>query len=656
MAAAEIFRWGSAVINLGMLTYAVGAYVRHRDALRGLLVLLYATGLTVSAVEAYVRLSGRPSGYGVATAGAVYLFHPIMTLLLASFVHRVPRAVVAAAFAGATLLTFPLVAYPKPGIPAVGLGYVVFFVTVETAAARIFAAEARRRRGTSAVRLRSASLAAWALILVLLLAVLGGIAGLTSAPTNDVVAVRPGGVVVVLLSHFLLAASAVGYLLAFAPPRLLRQVWEARALRTVSRRLLDAPPTETPTEVWRRYTDVVRDVTGADAADVVLCGPEGGLVRPGDDPHHPTLPADLVRADLSRLLRVDYAVALRPAAAGPRQAGAGGPLADFYAGTWDGAFLTAVPIAAPRVREGALVVVNRRRGLFAGDDLRLLADLAAQAAVLAERGAVVQRQQRLTDELAASVAALTQASRAKTDFLAAMSHELRTPLHAIIGFSDLLGDDLAGDPVHAEWVGHIQRGGYHLLTLINGLLDLAKVESGQVDLRRAPLRLDTAIVELLATLRPMLARKNLQLVSLLAPVTASVDALRFRQIVENLLSNAIKFTAEEGRITVSLGVEGRDVTVSVADTGVGIAAEDQPMIFEAFQQVRTADKRGGTGLGLALGRRLAQAHGGDLHLQSAVGLGSTLTLSLPDSLVAGDAPPDGAVRRLPHPGDALPTT
>jgi len=645
--AAEGFAWATAVINTGMLAYAVGSYLRHRDALRGLLVLLYVTGVVIAAVEAYIRFTGRPAWTAVGYAAAVYLFHPVMTLMMASTLHRVSRWVLGGALGLAGVLAVPLVATSRNAIPLIGAVYIVLFISTQTWAACIFAREARQRNGTSAVRLRSASIGAWTLILVPMIATGGGASGLTSSPTNDIVALKPAGVWLVFISHALLALSAVCYLVAFAPPRWPRQVWAARALRTVSRRILDAQPTETPDQVWSRYTRAVREVTGADAVDVLLLDAAGELVLASRDEHDIALPRGLHHGVLDQLMVGGGSVELRQPR-WRRRPVQRGPLAEYYAAMWGNVVLTVLPLTAPRVRDGALLVVNRRHSLFAADDLPLLAELAGQAAVLAERGAVVLRKQRLADELAESVAALTEASRAKNDFLAAMSHELRTPLHAIIGFSDLLREDLDGDERQREWVDHIYRSGFHLLALINDLLDLAKIEAGQLDLRRSPLRLDTAVQELLATLRPIINGRQLQVVLQLPEVTASVDAMRFRQIVENLLSNAIKFTEPGGQISVHITTVERDVTVEVADTGVGIPAEEQHLVFEAFQQVRTADKREGTGLGLAVCRRVAQAHGGDLVLHSALGLGTTVTLTLPNAVVE----PAAAEARIPAPAEA----
>ncbi|HYN95783.1 MAG TPA: response regulator, partial [Pilimelia sp.] len=314
-----------------------------------------------------------------------------------------------------------------------------------------------------------------------------------------------------------------------------------------------------------------------------------------------------------------------------------------YAAGLNSRYVTALPLTVPPDSTGALLIFNRHRSLFSEDDLRLLADIGAQAGILAERGAVIAEQRRLADELAASVTALTKASEAKSDFLANMSHELRTPLNAIIGFSDLMRGEQPSDDqrtVPAEWVDHIHTSGRHLLGLINDVLDLAKVEAGRLDLQPVPVRIDTAAQDLLTALRPLVDRQNLTTRIDIPPMVANVDPVRFRQILENLLSNAIKFTPAGGQITVTGAALDGDVSVTVADTGVGIAGADQTRVFEEFQQVGDAAQRSaGTGLGLALTRRLVQAHGGDITLESALGRGSRFTVRLPSAVPAGTARP-----------------
>jgi len=419
---------------------------------------------------------------------------------------------------------------------------------------------------------------------------------------------------------------------ALFPPHWLRRQWSAAAAYQVAEQILTAPATDTSDDIWQRYVEIVRKVAGSDGVAVV--------VRDDDTLHQPATagvamgpPTNCSAADLVTLLE-----ARQPIRLGESDT-AGGPVADHCATNHPDRYLTAIPLVVPPEGHGALLVIDRYRSLFHDDDLRMLADLGGQAGILAERGAVIAERGHLADELAASVHALTEASQAKSNFLASMSHELRTPLNAIIGFSDLMrGERSEGDNrvVPADWVDHIHSSGRHLLGLINDVLDLTKVEAGRLDLQPIPLRLDVATSDLLTALRPLLDGKRLITQLDLPPLTAHVDPVRFRQMLENLLSNAIKFTPDDGTITISGGAEGPHVTITVADTGIGIDPEDQHRVFEEFQQVGDPTQRqAGTGLGLALTRRLAQAHGGDIKLESSREAGSRFTLLLPAAVPTG---------------------
>lgn len=241
-----------------------------------------------------------------------------------------------------------------------------------------------------------------------------------------------------------------------------------------------------------------------------------------------------------------------------------------------------------------------------------------------------------TQDLESSLRELRVAQQAKSEFLSNMSHELRTPLNAVIGFSDLMTREptASGAPdrisVPTEWVEHINASGMHLLDLINDILDLAKVESGKIDLDVEPLAVKPMIATAVATLRPLMVRKQLAVHEDIEAVAVSADKVRLRQIIDNLLSNAIKFTPEGGHIDVTARRSGDQVLIDVADDGVGIASEDHERVFEEFQQVGDRGSRtSGTGLGLALTRRLVLAHGGSITLDSAPGAGSRFTVALP---------------------------
>ncbi|HZQ90774.1 MAG TPA: response regulator [Terriglobales bacterium] len=242
-----------------------------------------------------------------------------------------------------------------------------------------------------------------------------------------------------------------------------------------------------------------------------------------------------------------------------------------------------------------------------------------------------------------------RANQLKSQFLASMSHELRTPLNAILGFSELLKDQVAGplQPKQVRWVEHIQRGGRHLLQLINDILDLSKIEAGQVELAPETFALAAGLGEVLSTTRPLAMTKRITVRSSVAPgIAVYADRTRVKQVLYNLLSNAIKFTPEGGSVTIEAVNEGKMVRCSVTDTGVGISEEDQKVIFEEFRQVGKASSgvTEGTGLGLAITRRLVAQHGGSLTVSSQPGAGSSFSFTLPAAeLAAGIGPPPEAI-------------
>jgi signal transduction histidine kinase len=251
-----------------------------------------------------------------------------------------------------------------------------------------------------------------------------------------------------------------------------------------------------------------------------------------------------------------------------------------------------------------------------------------------ELGALAANVNRMSDELQRLYKEVETASRHKSEFLANMSHELRTPLNAIIGFSQVLRDGISGD-VNAkqkEYLDDIVTSANHLLALINDVLDLSKVEAGQVDLQVAAFSLQDALERGVSMVREQATTDGVQVTLLtnggLEPVTG--DERRVRQVIFNLLSNAVKFSDEGGLVEVNATQSNGEVTVSVADTGPGIAPEDLDRIFEEFQQTETGAKQHeGTGLGLALSKRFVEMHGGRIWCESEPGAGSTFLFTLP---------------------------
>ncbi len=240
---------------------------------------------------------------------------------------------------------------------------------------------------------------------------------------------------------------------------------------------------------------------------------------------------------------------------------------------------------------------------------------------------------RKVDELAQTNLALFESNKLKGEFLTTMSHELRTPLNSILGFSDVL---LSGDVLtekQRRWVLNIQTSGQKLLNLINDILDLAKMEAGKMQVRLEPFNLHDVCDGLLNMFRPLAEKKNIDLRSQIEPdiPTLRQDMTKLQQILQNLLSNAIKFTPEGGRVALKADADTKYVTISVMDTGVGVATEEQELVFQKFRQSGNPLTRehAGTGLGLSIVRELCKLLGGEVTLQSELGRGSTFTVRLP---------------------------
>jgi signal transduction histidine kinase len=250
-----------------------------------------------------------------------------------------------------------------------------------------------------------------------------------------------------------------------------------------------------------------------------------------------------------------------------------------------------------------------------------------------ELGALASNLNRMNDELGRLYEALETASRHKSEFLATMSHELRTPLNAIIGFSQVLKERMYGDlnAKQAEYIDDVLSSGQHLLTLINDILDLAKVEAGRMELQRATFALPGVLENAMSLVRERAIRQGVGLSAAIDPSVGLIEAdeRKVKQILFNLLSNAVKFTRSGGQVALAATTAEDEVEISVRDTGVGINAEDQVRIFEEFYQVGPAKTQEGTGLGLALTRRLVELHHGRLSVESEPGAGSTFTVTLP---------------------------
>ncbi|KGN40273.1 response regulator [Knoellia aerolata] len=300
-------------------------------------------------------------------------------------------------------------------------------------------------------------------------------------------------------------------------------------------------------------------------------------------------------------------------------------LSILYAAGWRS--VVAVPLIRSGKIVGALVVRRKTPGAFSEETCELLEAFANQSAIALTNA-------RIHRQLEVQSAELAEASRHKSEFLASMSHELRTPLNAVIGFSEVLLERMFGDlnERQEDYLHDILTSGRHLLDLLNDVLDLSKVEAGQMELDRTDFSIEDAISYALSMVRERAVDHHVALRTELPPGLGLVNAdeLRIKQVLLNLLSNAVKFTPDGGTVVVTATRRHDVLEVTVSDTGVGIAAADQERIFDSFQQgSRAARKVEGTGLGLTLTRRIVELHGGQVWLRSELGHGSTFGFTVP---------------------------
>jgi signal transduction histidine kinase len=374
---------------------------------------------------------------------------------------------------------------------------------------------------------------------------------------------------------------------------------------------------------------------------VQLSGTDGGTIFEYDEGTEEFLPRATLNADegqsamlrATRLRRGEGAVGQMAVTRAPIQ------IPDIAAqGAYEsplrGAMLeagTRAVLAVPMLHEerivGGLVVTRRAPGAFSVEVVEILRTFATQSALAIQNA-------RLFHEIERKSRELEVASQHKSEFLASMSHELRTPLNAIIGFSDVLLQGMFGETneKQTEYLRDIHSSGEHLLSLINDILDLSKIEAGRMELDVAAFDLPAAIDDALLLMRERAGRRGITLERHVDERVGEIhaDQRKVKQVLLNLLSNAVKFTPEGGRIDVRAGLPNGTAEISVTDTGIGIAPENHDAVFEEFRQVGAADKKAeGTGLGLALCRKFVELHGGRIWVKSQLGVGSTFTFTLP---------------------------
>jgi signal transduction histidine kinase/CheY-like chemotaxis protein len=597
-------------------------YARRRDPVSRDVALTFSPFVGLLLIGVWRVVLGSPPGPLSLVSGLLFFAQPLFALHLVSLIRPVPRSVLILASLAVAGSVVPLYVFRGSGV--VVLAPLVVFALVQLVTAGYLAVESRRRRGPGGRRLGIAA----AGTVGLACALLALSAGALGPDMGE--AARDAGLGLALLS-------GCAYLVAFVPPMVVRRVWQASPTVAYQEELLRASGSSLG-EIWGRYARLAAAMTGSSVAVVEYRRDGPATFLASDGVALPSAPPGQWSNGTAPAAGQDTTVEEVPIATLSED--------DPIRVIGDSAaarFVSIVPIGEDGWGRRLLVVASSHRDLFHRSDLELLATLGEQTGIVAERQAILMAQEDMSARLSETVDALRSASHAKSDFLASMSHELRTPLSAILGFSDLMRSETATDgnvSVPTEWVEHIHRGGEHLLALVNDVLDLSKVEAGRMELRFESIDLAGAVREMVNGLRPLADRKDLTIITDVPSISAVADRGRLRQVVYNLVSNAIKFTQPGGQVRIA-GRETTDgIELTVADDGIGIAPADLPLIFDEFRQVGPVREReGGTGLGLALARRLIEAHDGTIEARSTLGQGTTLTVTLPRRTATHEAAP-----------------
>ncbi|OLC56260.1 MAG: hypothetical protein AUH85_06905 [Chloroflexi bacterium 13_1_40CM_4_68_4] len=573
---------------------AVNAARARRRANIHLAILFALPALAIGAglVAPRIGINAQDRWYG-ATLVAAILGIPYFMLRLADDLSQVPRRVLPAALVGWVVVTAAFVVVPTPPPVWLTLAITLYFAVFAGLAGVFVAREAIRSRGVSRRRLQALALGSLLLGAVILVA---GVQLFVPVPT--------------FLSRVLALAAALCYFLSVSPPSLLRRAWRMPQLSAF---LDGAVAVAQQTDLWT----AIGQLEAASASATSAAGAHVGLWDDSAEVLRFRTPNGEVTLKSGESISGRVFATQRPMLSMQ-------PLRDStqYRGTYGDEGSRAVLAAPMRLQErrvGVLLVVAPRAPLFAEDDLEFVQLLASQSAVVLE--AV-----RLYDDL-------QKASRAKTEFLSSMSHELRTPMNAILGFSDLLKEQLDATLTERQrrYFTNISDAGQHLLALVNDVLDLSKVEAGKIDLRSEAIDLGALFEPVIAAARQTAGERELRFdATVQEGALVRIDAGRVRQVLYNLVSNALKFTPAAGRVSIIAGLDGDDLDVEVQDTGIGIPADQRERVFGMFERLNEGRSQApGTGLGLALTKRLVELHGGTIGFESEENVGTTFRVRLP---------------------------
>ncbi len=583
MSALDLVRWLSSGAFLLVAFAVLVRTIRDRRA-EDFAALGFFGGLAVLLVESQAAaLLGVTLSKEWALASAVVLFAlPWLEVRLVAAHAHVSRLAEIVAAAGFVLSTLGILAFETPP-PVIGVVIIGYFFVIGTYAAVALLRVARARSGPSQQRVRAAAAGAFLFGLTLLAALLRPV----SADVADIA------------TRVLALASALAFVAAFTPPRFVRQAWSEPVVRSLVEYSGKVLALRDPAQITGQLEAMARDTTGSQSARVFR--------------------ANAASADPDAL-----ETAARDAQARGRSVVANGNV-------------LATPIRLGADDLGAIVVQMSKRPMFVDAALEILELVAVQAAVILRAADAIGVVRTQNAELEAANKAANDATRAKSEFLANMSHELRTPLNSILGFSDLLGDQLASvlNDRQNRYLKNIHDAGTHLLQLINDVLDLSKVEARKIELHRETVTLEHLLSPVRQTAAIEAEKRGLRFDAEVAGgLAVHLDPLRVRQILLNLLSNAVKFTPAGGTVTLRAAVTDETLSFEVADTGIGIPADKVDRVFTTFERFHegryTAE---GTGLGLALTKQLVELHGGSIDFHTQEGAGTRFTIRLPQVVV-----------------------
>jgi signal transduction histidine kinase/CheY-like chemotaxis protein len=596
---------------LGVATVVV--WLRHRDRsllFLGLAIVLLSLvsllGRITAVLNVHPPLIGELSLVGFMASGYALLLYRNSMIPLKRGWHvtaLVTIAATTAAYEAAQALSAPKSVLTW----AVGVLVLAWSATVLEPIVRFWLV-ARRLPAVQAWRLRTLSLGFAGLVAILLFAVAAG-----TASANPLVEV--------LIQVVVLAIIPLLYV-SFSPPAWLRREWRASEEEGLQDFMQDLLTVDGNAGLLAsRALDWSMRIVGGAAAGAFDASGRPRAAR-GLDPvelealrvHLADLPDGVSRFGLSGIART----------------------------------LIVLPLGRSADADKVVVLSGPFTPAFGGDELSRVQQFLSGVAAALDRV-------RLIAELQETNRHLQEANRHKSIFLANMSHELRTPLNAIIGFSELLiepGNGHFDTPTQHRFLNQIHASGKHLLGLINDILDLSKVEAGQMELRLQTIPVEQVVDQVLSTIEPLAGQKQIRMRADVASAgDVLADAGKLKQMLLNLASNAIKFTPDGGEVTITAARLDSAVEISVADTGIGISGADQAHLFEEFHQIDPGPGRHqqGTGLGLALTRRFAMLHGGEVRVSSQLGKGSVFTLHLPNRLPLPVEPTPTKVQDMSRP-------